>query len=105
MTAETARVNDDLIQALRAVVGDRLSTSAAVREQHGKDESYHAPHPPDAVVFARSTEEVVEIVNLCQAHHVPIIAYGAGTSLEGHLAALRGGVCIDLSQMNAILEV
>src|SRR5580698_7867674 len=97
--------NPALLGALRQRLGDRLSTSAAVCAQHGKDESYHQPHSPDAVAFARSTEEVAEIVSLCAEHKVPIIAFGTGTSLEGHVAALKGGVCIDLSQMNRILRV
>ncbi len=105
MTATTARVNDDLIEALRAVVGDRVSTSAAVREQHGKDESYHAPHPPDAVAFVESTEEISEIVKICAARAVPVVPFGTGTSLEGQVAALRGGICIDVSRMNAVLSV
>jgi D-lactate dehydrogenase (cytochrome) len=94
-----------IIEALRVRFGDRLSTAVAVRTQHGRDESYHAPHAPDAVVFAHSTEEVAETVKLCAAHKVPVIAYGTGTSLEGQVAALRGGVCIDLSQMNKVLRV
>ncbi len=105
MTAETARVNDDLIQALRAVVGDRVSTSAAVREQHGKDESYHPPHPPDAVVFAETTREISDVVKICAGRGVPMVPFGTGTSLEGHVAALKGGVCIDLARMNAIMSV
>ena len=76
-----------------------------MREHHGKDVSYHAAYPPEAVAFARSTEEVAEIVRICAAHGKPVIAYGTGTSLEGHVAALRGGVCIDLSAMNEVLEV
>jgi D-lactate dehydrogenase (cytochrome) len=97
--------SETVVEQLRARFGERVNLSPAVREQHGRGESWHVPQAPDAVVFARSTEEVVEIVNLCRAHHVPIIPYGAGTSLEGHLAALRGGICIDLSEMNQILEV
>lgn len=104
MTAETA-LKDDLLEALRALLGDRLSTAAAVREQHGKDVSYHAGHAPDAVAFAETTEEVAEIVKLCAASKTPVIAFGTGTSLEGHIAALYGGVCIDLGRMNAVLEV
>src|SRR5690348_2668998 len=97
--------NPALLASLRQLLGDRLSTSAAVCEQHGKDESYHTPHAPDAVAFARSTDEVAAIVGLCAKYQTPVIAFGTGTSLEGHVAALRGGVCIDLSQMNQVLRV
>ena len=104
MTAETLR-NHVLLDELRALLGDRLSTGQAVREQHGKDESFHAVHPPDAVAFAESTEEVSEIVKICARHDTPIIPFGTGTSLEGHVAALKGGVCIDVSHMNQVLAV
>jgi D-lactate dehydrogenase (cytochrome) len=108
MTAPALRrnhPNQAVIDRLRELFGERLSTSAAVRGQHGKDESYHTPAPPDAVVFAHSTPEVAEIVALCAAHNVPVIPFGTGTSLEGHVAALEGGVCIDLSQMNKVVRV
>jgi D-lactate dehydrogenase (cytochrome) len=104
-TALEAGPRDAAIAEIKALIGDRLSTAQAVREQHGRDESYHAPAPPDAVAFAHSTEEVSAIVKICAKHKVPIIPYGTGTSLEGHVAALRGGVCIDVSQMNQVLEV
>jgi D-lactate dehydrogenase (cytochrome) len=97
--------NHLVIAALEQRFGERLSVSSAVREQHGKDESYHAAAPPDAVVFAQSTEDVAAIVGLCAAHKVPVIPYGTGTSLEGHVAALHGGICIDLSQMDRVLRV
>jgi len=103
--AEAERVNDDLIEALRGIVGDRMSTAAAVLEQHGHDESYHSPFPPDAVVFPESTEDVSQVVALCSAREVPVIPFGAGTSLEGGVAALSGGVCIDLTRMNAVIQV
>src|SRR5690625_5740442 len=103
MSAETALKND-LLEALQGLLGERLSTSHAVREQHGKDVSYHAGFPPDAVAFAQSTEEVVEIVRLCNEYRIPIVPFGTGTSLEGHIAALEGGVCIDHSGMNEIQE-
>ena len=102
---QRAPLKPALLAALRQRLGDRLSTSAAICEQHGKDESYHTPHAPDAVAFAHSTEEVSAIVSLCAEHKTPVIAFGTGTSLEGHVAALRGGVCIDLSQMNRVLRV
>src|SRR5947199_10299158 len=95
-------LDGSLLASLRELLGDRLSTSAAVCAHHGKDESYHAPHAPDAVAFAQSTDEVAAIVKLCADHKTPIIPFGTGTSLEGHIAALAGGLCIDLSQMNRI---
>lgn len=98
-------LNEDFIDALRALVGDRLSTGQSVREQHGDDLSYHPASAPDVVVFATSTEDVSNIVKLCAKHKVPVIPYGAGTSLEGHLSALQGGVSIDLTQMNEVLDV
>jgi len=98
-------VNDQMLEELRALLGDRLSTSQAIRDQHGKDESYHEVAPPDAVVFARSTEEIADVVRICARYESPIIPYGTGTSLEGHVQALRGGVCIDVTQMDEILEV
>jgi D-lactate dehydrogenase (cytochrome) len=94
-----------LLSELHGILGDRLSTSAVVCAQHGKDESYHAPHSPDAVAFAHSTDEVAAIVARCHAYQTPVIPFGTGTSLEGHVAALAGGVCIDLSQMNRIVSV
>jgi D-lactate dehydrogenase (cytochrome) len=98
-------LSSTLAGTLRSRFGDRFSTAQALREQHGRGESHHMPAIPDAVVFAESTEEVAELVRLCAAEDVPVIAYGAGTSLEGHLTAVRGGVSIDLSRMSEILRV
>ena len=95
----------DLHEALRQLLGDRLTTSAAICERHGQDESYHPAHAPDAVAFPHSTDEVAAIVKLCARYQAPIIPFGTGTSLEGHVAALKGGVCVDLSQMNRVLRV
>ena len=83
----------------------RVSTAHAVREHHGKDESAFPYALPDAVVFPETTEEVAAIVKACAAHRVPVIAYGTGTSLEGHILAIHGGVCVDLSRMNQVLAV
>lgn len=94
-----------VLAPIRALVGDRLSTSLPIRQQHGDDQTYHEGAPPDAVVFPRSTEEVQSIVRLCAAHGVPVIPYGTGTSLEGHIAALKGGITLDLSQMDQVLAV
>ncbi len=97
--------NDTTIDELKALLGDRLSTSAAVREHHGQDLSYHEAHAPDAVAFALNAAEVEAIVGICAKYRTPIVPFGAGTSLEGHVAALRGGVSIDLSEMKNIVEV
>src|ERR1035437_2161219 len=94
-----------LLAALKSLFEDRLSTTRATCEQHGRDESSYDPMPPDAVAFAHTTEEVAAVVSLCSSHAVPIIPYGAGTSLEGHLLALRGGVTVDLSQMNQMVAI
>ena len=96
---------EPLADALAALFGDRFSTAMALREHHGRDESSYDPMPPDAVVFALSTQEVADTVRLCAAHAVPVIAYGCGTSLEGHVLALHGGVTIDLSRMNQVLAL
>ncbi len=94
-----------LIEELRAVLGDRLSTGEAVREAHGRDESHHPAAPPDAVAFVQSTDDVVAVVKACSARGVPVIPYGTGTALEGGIGAVKGGICIDLSGMNRILRV
>jgi len=96
---------DDLVKCLRAVFGDRLSLAQAIRDQHGTDVSSYPVTPPDAVVFAESTEEVVAAVVACSRHRVPVIPFGTGTSVEGHVMAVNGGVCVDLSRMNRILQV
>ncbi len=94
-----------VIAQLGALLGERLSTSASVREHHGRDLSWHAGADPDAVAFVQSTDEVVSIVKACAKHGVPVVPYGTGTSLEGHIAALRGGICIDLTGMDRIVQV
>ncbi len=103
--AEPDALNPALIQRLSELLGESFSRSIAEREQHGRGESYHPVQPPDAVCYAGSTEEVAAIVRLCNEYRTPIIAFGAGTSLEGHLSALHGGISLDLSRMNKIIEV
>ena len=94
-----------VLEALQARFGDRFTTSVGVREHHGRDESPFPPELPDGVVFAHTTEEVAEVARLCNQHGVPLIPYGAGSSLEGHLLAVAGGISLDLSQMNRVLAV
>jgi D-lactate dehydrogenase (cytochrome) len=95
-----------LIDDLTALLGsERVQTGDDVRHQHGVDESFHAPAPPDAVVFPRTNEECAAIVRACRAHATPIVPFGAGTSLEGHVMALRGGVSVDTREMNRILRL
>src|SRR5258706_13594945 len=97
--------DQSVVTELRALLGERVSTSAAVREHHGKDESYFPYALPDAVVFPHSTEEVRDVVDICRRHRVPMIPFGVGTSLEGHILAVNGGVTIDLSRMNHVLAI
>src|SRR6187431_2511314 len=94
-----------VVRALAARFGNRLVTSQAVREQHGNTVTWIENQPPDAVVFPQSTKDVQEIVRLCAAHRVPIIPFGTGTSLEGHVNAPFGGVSIDVRDMNKVLAV
>jgi len=103
--AEPRPVPAAMLDALKARFGDRCSTALAVREQHGRDESPFDVRPPDAVVFCESTEDVAAIVSLADRHSVPVIPYGVGSSLEGHLLAVQGGISIDLSRMNRVLQV
>ena len=104
--AEAAsRLSVPLFEELRALLGDRATASRGVREHHGKDESYYPYALPDAVVFPHTTEEVREVVNICRRFNTPMVPYGVGSSLEGHVLAIRGGVCVDLSQMNRIIKV
>ena len=107
VVADTAKaaVDSAFLAALAGILGDRVSTAMAVRQHHGKGEDYFPVVPPDAVCFAETSEEVSAVVRLCAEHRVPVIPYGTGTSLEGHVQALYGGICIDLTRMNAVLEV
>ncbi len=93
------------IGALTAKFGNRVVTSRAVREQHGNTVTWIENQPPDAVVFPQSTEDVQDIVRICSAHRAPIIPFGAGTSLEGHVNAPQGGVSIDMRDLNRVLAV
>ena len=93
------------VEELREVAGLRVSTASADRGQHGRDESRFPPAEPDAVVFANATEDVAEVVRVCGKHRVPLIAFGAGTSVEGHVLAVRGGIALDLRGMSQVLEV
>lgn len=94
-----------MLEALRARFGDRVSTAAAVREQHGRDESPFPVTPPDAVVYCETTDEVAAVVRLAGEHAVPVIPFGVGSSLEGHLLAVEGGISIDLSRMTRIVRL
>jgi len=99
------KATDEALAVLKQRFGDRFSTGRAVREQHASTITWHRNTPPDAVVFAQTTEEVAEIVGVCAERRVPVIAFGTGTSLEGHVNAPFGGVSVDLSQMNRIIAV
>ena len=94
-----------LFEDLQRLLGERATVSQAIRAHHGKDESYLPDALPDAVVFPESTSEVRDIVAICARHGAPMIPFGAGSSLEGHVLAVRGGVCLDMTRMNRVLRV
>ena len=96
---------ETVVGILKQRFGERFQTGASIREQHGHSTTWIANQPPDAVVFPRSTEEVSDIVRTCAEHKVPVIPFGTGTSLEGHVNAAAGGISIDVREMNGVLEV
>ncbi len=105
MNQITPRPVDAVIAAARAFLGERISTNQALREQHSRGEDNSTPTLPDAVAFVETTEEVSRLLALCHHHGVPVVPFGAGTSLEGHVNPVRAGISLDLSKMTAILEV
>ena len=94
-----------MLSALRAYFGERCSTATSVCEQHGRDESTYPMTPPEAVVFCESTDDVAVVLKLAHEHAVPVIPFGVGSSLEGHLLAVQGGVSVDVSRLNRIVQV
>lgn len=102
---ESADNLTEVLDALRRLLGERCVTSDAVREHHAGDESWHERHPPDAVCFVADSEDVSGVVTICNRYRVPVIPFGTGTGMEGGTVAHRGGICIDLSRMNAIIDV
>lgn len=97
--------NTAAIEEIRELLGDRLSTGSSIREIHSRDEAYSTPSLPDAVAFPETTEEVSQIMRICTKHKCPVVPYGVGTSLEGHIVPIHGGISVDTSRMNQILEV
>ena len=93
------------IAALRDVLGERLSTGPSILDQHSHDEAYTRPVLPDAVAFPETTEEVSQILKTCSQHGCPVIPYGIGSSLEGHIVPIHGGITVDTSRMNKVLQV
>ena len=104
-TKQDRKAADTVIAALAARYGNRLSTSSSLREQHGHTTTWIDNQPPDAVFFPQTTEEVQDVVRQCAAERVPVIGFGAGTSLEGQVNAPRGGICLDFRDMNRVLAV
>ena len=96
---------DELQRELSALLGERFTTASAIREHHGQGEAYPGVYPPDGVVFPETTDEVSRVMTACHRHRVPMVAWGAGTSLEGHVSAVRGGITVDLSQMNKLVRL
>jgi D-lactate dehydrogenase (cytochrome) len=105
MTQGWVELTASQLEALGSIVEGRISTSASVLDQHGHDESAFPPIRPSAVIMASSTQEVSEILAYCNSERIPVVAFGAGTSLEGHVVPLHGGISLDLTNMNRIIEV
>jgi D-lactate dehydrogenase (cytochrome) len=105
MNGVPSAVTGDLLLTLKDLLGERVSAASAVRDHHSHGESYHSPAAPDLVAYPRTTDEISAIVRASAERGVPIVAFGAGTSLEGQVLALDGGICVDLSQMNQVLRV
>jgi D-lactate dehydrogenase (cytochrome) len=105
MTLDTPSAHPSAIDALRNLLGDRLVTTPADRDAHGRCETWFPPAPPEAVAYPETTEEVSEIVKLCQAHRCPVVACGAASALEGQHLAVLGGISLDMTRMNRVLEV
>ena len=98
-------MSEAALEALVARFGTRIETGEAVRAQHGAGDSWHAAAAPDAVLFVDSTAEVSQALAICHAHGLPVVAFGHGSSLEGQVQAVRGGLCLDLSRMDKVLRV
>ncbi|MEL6769253.1 MAG: FAD-binding protein, partial [Pseudomonadota bacterium] len=96
---------DAAIAALAPRFGDRLATGEAIRAEHGRDEAHHTHRLPDAVIWPESTDEVAEVARTCNTHGCPIVPWGTGTSLEGHVIPVRGGISLDMSRMDRVLAV
>jgi len=108
MSVQTIERRNSVSQAIAEiteVLGSRISVAQAVRDQHGKDTTWNPGHSPDAVAFINNTEEVQKVVQICSKYEVPVIPFGTGTSLEGHITCPNGGVSIDMNNMNQVLEV
>ena len=105
MSTTTRGTAESAVAALKHLLGARANDTAAVREHHSHGESYHTPAAPDLVCFPHTTDEVAAIVRIAAAHRLPIVAFGAGTSLEGHVNAIHGGVTIDVREMNAVVRL
>jgi D-lactate dehydrogenase (cytochrome) len=105
MSAPTTDAIDSALRELKAQLGTRVSDAASVRDHHSRGESYHTPAPPDLVCFPHTTDEVAAIVKIAGAHRLAIVPFGAGTSLEGHVHAFSGGICVDLREMNQVVRV
>ncbi|MBT5434639.1 MAG: FAD-binding oxidoreductase, partial [Rhodospirillaceae bacterium] len=105
MRANALPTHNDALAELAELLGDRFSTGEAIREQHSHDESWHHAELPHAVVFPETTEEVAQVVTICARHGTPVIPFGTGTSLEGQVVAVEGGVSVDMMRMNRVIEV
>lgn len=98
-------LSNQQLDTLKGIVGNRVTTNDSVLDQHGRDESAFPPVSPSAVIYPKSTDEVSKILSFCNSESIPVVAFGAGTSLEGHVLPIRGGISLDMTEMNKILNI
>ena len=98
-------LSDQQLDTLKSIVGNRVTSNDSVLDQHGRDESAFPPISPSAVIYPKSTDEVSKILSFCNSESIPVVAFGAGTSLEGHVLPIRGGISLDMTEMNKILNI
>ncbi len=105
VTVATRTAIQQATSELKRLLGGRANDSETVRDHHSRGESYHQPASPDIVCFPRSTDEVAAILQVSARYGVPVVPFGAGTSLEAHVNAIHGGISIDLREMNRIVRI
>ena len=105
VTRQRVELSSEQVAAFKSIFQDRFVTTESVLDEHGRDESAFPPVMPSAVIYATSTDEVSQVIKMCFEQNIPVVPFGAGTSLEGHVLPIFGGISLDISMMNKILDI